>query len=579
MRTVGEAMRGKRCAHHNPMHLPGRSAVRWTLLWTRCWTPRRTRRLCSRRALYWRWRGVFLGALLFPAGCRLRPDASGAIPEGPLPPRTVLLSGLLRELSARPGFTETLLQQIEGAKGATGKGGPALLTPQLVHELRRRILGKDWQGLDRFPGWTMRAINPAVRVADGVASAHRDGLDNELEGMSAVHPGAPASALHDRQARVFLDLGPYSLDYAQTVSLDTPSTLPGFTTNGLVTSLGMGVTRGDGPNALAPEHAASQRLADVLNRLSANGLGGTAAFTATVGGHPAQTPEALMAALAATGHTVTVRDARYFANFGHLHFQRAGETTAQDVMMPFWIDTGIAVPGTGGLFHKPRPLLVPVSHAEYEWEVRGPRVNADVSHYFGVDGKAEFRTMDTLDQAWVLRRFAHTYTGAEAGEVTRLIGLVTVAYLHQHAARPALPFGGYYMLGVCQDPVSAIETKLTGRSTLFPNTADSTLFDDPRDAEVNALFAAIPKDRAGAPPPPERVFGSLPTEAGLDGRFAAVTIPGLADDLQNTYSAWRAGTLHTAHGSLFYIARAVGLGIVLAAFAFAASRLRKRRKL
>ena len=207
-------------------------------------------------------------------------------------------------------------------------------------------------------------------------------------------------------------------------------------------------------------------------------------------------------------------------------------------------------------------------------------MNADVSHYFGVDGKAEFRTMDTLDQAWVLRRFAHTYTGRQAPAVTRLIGLVTVAYLHQHAAHPTLPFGGYYTLGVCQDAVSAIEKKLTGRSTLFPNTADSTLFDDPRDAEVNALFAAIPKDRAGTQPPPERVFGSLPTEAGGDARFAAVTIPGLAGDLQNTYSAWRAGTLETVHSSLFYVAFDValagGLALMLTAFRFAAIWLRKR---
>ncbi len=547
-------MREEGCAHPNPMRLFDRFALRWSLL----------------------------GALLAVTGCHWRPVAPAPVADGPMPPNTILLSGMLRELSARPGFTETLLQQLEGAKGATGKGGPALLTPTLIEELRKRMLGRDWQGLDRFPGWTMRAINPAVHVADRVVSKDRDGLGDKLEGMGAVHPGAPAPALNDGQTRVFLDLGPYPLDRAETVSLDAPSTLPGFTMNGLVTPLGMGVTRGDGPNALAPEHAASQRLADVLNRLSANGLAGAAPFTATVGGHRARTPEELLAALGATGHTVAVRDARYFANFGHLHFQRpylqrSGETMAQDVMMPFWIDTQIAVPGTGGLFHRPRPLLVPVSHAEYEWEVRGPRINADVSHYFGVDGKAEFRTMDTLDQAWVLRRFAHVYTGAQAAEVTRLIGLVTVAYLHQHAAHPKLPFGGYYTLGVCQDPVSAIEKKLIGRSSLFPNTVDSTLFNDPRDVEVNALFAAIPKDRDGAKPSPERVFGSLPTEPGADGRFAAVTIPGLADDLRITYSAWHAGTLDSAHGSSLYVALAGGLALILAAFRFAAVWRRRRR--
>ncbi len=479
---------------------------------------------------------ALLWAMLTITGCRSRELA----PEHPMPPHTVLLSAMMRELSAEPGFTEHLLGELEGQKA--GKKGPALLTPELVHELRKRILGKNWQGLDRFPGWTMREINPTVRVA-----THFAGRDPKLEALSAVHPGAPARPLADRQARVFLDLGPYSLDGAETVSLDAPSPLPGFTTQGIVTPLGMGVVRGDGPNDLASEHAASQRLADVLNRLSANRLSGSKPMTATLGKHAVTTPEALMQALTATGHAVTVHDARYFANFGHLHYK------GQDVMMPFWVNTQIAVPNTGGLFHRPRPLLVPVSHAEFEWEIRGPQVNADVSHYFGVDGKAEWRTMDTLDQAWVLRRFAHTYTGAEALEVTRLIDRITVAYMHQHAERPALPFGGYYTLGVCQDPVSAVETKLTGRTTLFPNTAEASLFDDPRDAEVNALFAAIPKDRTGAMPQPARVFGSLPAQPGPDGQFSAITVPGLAADLAASYAAWQAGTLRRTHGRVFYV--------------------------
>ena len=486
-------------------------------------------RLTQRLALLW--------AMLSLTGCRSRYIP----PEQPMPSNTILLSQMMRELSAQPGFRDALINELEGAK--QGKRGPALLTPDLIDELRKRILGKDWQGLDRFPGWTMREINPTVRVA-----THVVGKNPQLEGMSAVHPGSPAPPLNDAQARTFIDLGPYALNEAQTLSLDQRSSFPPFTTEGIVTPLGMGVVRGDGPNDLAPEHAESQRLADVLNRLSLNKLEGAKPFTATLHHHTATTPEDLIAALISTGHTVNLTDSRYFANFGHLHYN------GMDVMMPFWVNTQIAIPRTGGLFHRARPLLVPVSHAEFEWHIRGPQINADISHYFGIDGKAEWRTMDTLDQAWVLKRNAHTYTGAKAIEVTRLIGLITLAYMHQHATRPTLPFGGYYTLGVCQDPVSAVELKLTGRTTLFPNTADSALFDDPRDAEVNALFAAIPKDRNGAEPEPERIFGSLPTDPGADGTFPAISIPGLAQDLQRSYAAYRSGSLKRTHRSISLLA-------------------------
>jgi hypothetical protein len=481
------------------------------------------------------------------------------VPETPMPPNTILLSQVMRQLSARPGFTTALLDQVD----KNGKKGPALLTPKLVDELRKRILGSDWQGLDRFPGWTMREINPTVRVVGHIA-----GKDQNLEAASAVHPGAPLSAAQDSQ---YLDLGPYSLENAETVSLDQPSTLPPFTTASIVTSLGDGVTRGDGPNNLAPEHADSQRLADILNRLAANKLDGAQPFTvyswkAMIAGkvclqdedgkpRMVSGPEDLICNLQASGHTVTVDDARYFANFTHLHFN------GEDVMAPFWVDTKIVVPQSGG-----RHLLVPVSHAEYEWHIHGPRINADISYYFGIDGKAEWRVMDTLDQAWVLKRNAHEYTGTQALEVTRLAGLMTVAYMHLHAAHPTLPFGGYYALGVCQDGVSAIEHKLTGKVTLFPNTADEAFFNDPRDVEINALIAAIPKDRDGSSPGPERIFGSLPVAPGTNPAtaFDAVTIPGLAADLNLTYAAWRDGNLGRRHSRVFYLA--LGIGLLIAAY-------------
>ncbi len=478
-------------------------------------------------------------------------------PETPMPPNTILFSQMMRQLSAQPGFTDKLLSEIGGKDG---KHGPALLTPALFTELRKRILGSDWQGLDSFPGWTMREINPTVRVV-----GHLAGKDKKLESASAVHPGAPLSAAPTNQ---YLDLGPYALDRAETVSLDKPSTLPPFTTVGIVTSLGDGVTRGDGPNDLAPEHAESQQLADVLNRLAANSLDGAKRFTVSgelapfvdppmpmPPGSPhdyyyrtAKTPAELIALLSQT-QKVTVDDTRYFANFAHLHYN------GQDVMAPFWIDSRLIIPKSGG-----RHLLVPASHAEYEWHIHtaagahGPQINADISYYFGIDGKAEWRTMDTLDQPWVLERNAHEYTGAQAIEVTRLAGLMTVAYMHLHAAHPTLPFGGYYALGVCQDGVSAIEHALTGHVTLFPNTADVALFNDPRDAEINALMAAIPKDRDGSPSTPERIFGSLPTND-----FNTITIPGLAADLNATYSAWQSGNLNHDHSGRFYMALGIGL--------------------
>jgi hypothetical protein len=403
-------------------------------------------------------------------------------------------------------------------------------------------------------------VNPTVGVITRAAAK------KQPETAVGTPSGAPNEALPASGSNViteYLDLGSYSPEGARTVSLDKPSTLPGLSDKDLVSELGAGVVRGDlGNPKLAPMHPESQRLADVLNRLGLNALEGAPMVTAEVDGKTATTPESLIRALMATGHSVLVADGRYFANFGHFHFK------GQDVMMPFFIDSQIAIPGTS------RSLMSPVSHAEYEWEIRGPKVNANVSWYFGIDGKAEFRTMDTLDQTWVLGRHAHEYRDADAVEVTRLIGKMTVAYLHQHQRRPDLPFGGYYSLGVCQDGVAAIEKKMTGSGTLFPNTADAELFDDPRDAEINALMLAIPKDRNGAPPAPERIFGSIPTTD-----FRQVTIPGMTADLDTVYAAWKDGSLERTRSWVQKMTlRLVGAGALVVLAGIVVWRRRRARR-
>ena len=468
-----------------------------------------------------------------------------------MPPNTVMLSQMMRELSATPGFTDAILAELD----KNGKQGPALMTPALMHRLRELILGKDWQGLDRFPGWTMHEINHTVRVA-----GHIIGKNETPEDRSAQHTGTPLSNI--QTAKQFIDFGPYSIEHVETIDLNKSSQLPGFDSAAVVSDLGRGVVRGDDANPkLAPLHSESQRMADVLNRLSLNTLDDAAPATAQLAGIKAATPEALIHALMDSGHTVTVSDARFFANFGHFHYK------GQDVMMPFWVSSQIRIPGTT------RTLLVPVSHAEYEWEVRGPKINANVSWYFGIDGKAEFRTMDTLDQPWVLGRHAHEYRGADALEVTRLAGSMTVAYMHQHAARPALPFGGYYALGVCQDSIAAIEKKMTGKATLFPNTADIAFFNDPRDAEINALMKTIPKDRNGKLPEPERIFGSLPT-ANLN----AITIPGLSADLIAVQTAWHNGSLERTQSWINkWSARLVGVSVVVLLAGIIVARRRRAR--
>src|SRR5262249_19237112 len=81
----------------------------------------------------------------------------------------------------------------------------------------------------------------------------------------------------------------------------------------------------------------SERLATMLARLALNIVERSPPYEVDLGSSVAASPEALVRALAASGHTCVVRDERFAANFGDL------EKDGVPVATPLWIETGIVV--------------------------------------------------------------------------------------------------------------------------------------------------------------------------------------------------------------------------------------------
>jgi hypothetical protein len=446
-----------------------------------------------------------------------------------------LLSELMQKVSATPEFREKVLETTTSIPKIGG-----WLSLDLVKSLRTAILGKDWHRVDHFPAMTVAALNHSVDLTMSIAGTSKKPL-----------------AVKD-----LIDLGDYPADKAETADLDQPVHTPTYEQDpyNAVTTPMPGITMGDGPDpALAPMHPESYRLAVVLNRLSLN-TPHSPQLTVTLGGKAISDPGTLIAELAST-HQVTVDDDLYFANFGHLHDQQDGGD--RDVLMPFWLDAQIAIPGTR------RSLLVPVSHSEHQLHIRGPKINADVSYYYGIDGKSEFRTMDSLNQPWTMGRKAFVYSGDRAVEAIDLLAQATRVYLAVRLAHPELPFGGYYKLGVCQDTNAVIEQQLQGRVVLFPITHDPQYFPtdpaqlhlDPRDGQYLRLMAQIPSDRGSGHPPVDRVLGALPVTD-----VSTITIPGLASDLHRVERARALGQLRRTHpfsAILFLLIVVVLVGVLL----------------
>jgi len=454
-----------------------------------------------------------------------------------------LFSTVMQRVSAQPEFRERVLQGIREVP----KVGE-FLSPDLVDRLRVLILGKEWQRVDHFPALPVSALNKSVDAAVRLAEK-------------------PATPLEPAD---LLDTAEYPLGEAETIDLDHPATKPAYADDPATAQrdIGFNLTMGDGPDPkLAPMHPESRQLAAVLNRLAMNDPGRDdprqQQAVATLDGKRFTDGSALIHELAQSGHKVTITDDVYFANFGHLH---DGE---REVMMPFWIDTQIAIPASR------RSLLLPVSHSEQELHIRGPKWNADVSFYFGIDGKAQFRTMDSLNQSWVMHRVLFTYEDpSQLVRVVRLLSAAVRIYYHARMTHPELPFGGYYRLGVCQDVSATVESDLQGKTVLFPITHDPAYFPqnastDPRDREFLTAFGRIPSDRGSGLPPIERVLGALPTL-----HYSDIVIPGLAGDLQRVEVANHLGLLQRTHPLLTLIAAVLALLILI----FAVWRLLRHRR-
>ncbi|WP_137140791.1 hypothetical protein [Azospirillum brasilense] len=442
------------------------------------------------------------------------------------------VSQVMAELARNPDFVEALYRRL----GRDPKAG-GILGPDEIKRLREMILGKDFEGLDRFPGLTVQGMGRSVRLAGAVMDRSGD------DGL------APEAATAGEAVEEELGIP----------AAGTPPAPDAY-----LRPLGFGLEVGDRVDpALAERYADGLRLAELLNRLSLNPPDGgerhRVALDGQTDGQTLDTPRALMEALVRSGHDVEVRDSRYFANFGDLIYQ------GRDVLTPFWIDTQLPVPGTD------RNLLVPVSHSQHELVVRGPVVNADLSFYFGIDGQAVFRPSVTRDQAWVMGRVAHRYRGEEAMEVIRLAGAILRAYDAVKRRHPELPFGGYFALGVCNDVNAMIELRMRGETTLFPLTLDPQFFTD--EGEVGRLAEALPLDsRWRAAADPRRILGSLPVED-----LAALPLPSLREDLEKVRAAWESGRLPRSDIGDLALLGAVAAGI-LAAGLWSARRWSVRRR-
>ncbi|NNN07093.1 MAG: hypothetical protein HKL90_14455 [Elusimicrobia bacterium] len=391
-------------------------------------------RLASAQTAEQVWSGgtaAFDGAALRPAAPipTARPDRAAA----PAPQLT--LSQLARDLQQDPGAVDDLMNGLAQAEGQLGQTAAASAQRAKLENALRRA---DPAVLDRFPILTIAETSAAVALYAGRQGVLPDPvLATQIVFSPAHAPEAP----------------PKDAD---------------------VTALGHGLLHGDDSLAVAGANWSDAKdVCAALDMLSMND--GTAPARVLIdGGRRYTDVRGWLGELTAEGHSIQISDRRFYANFGHLRYEKDG--VRYDVTTPTRIDTGITL-------RDGRRVIVPVTHSEIDVAIRGPRVNAELSFYFGVDGGVGFRPFDTRDMDWVGGRTTRTWTGTDAARLLDRAGWIR-RELMAKAKRFDLPMGGYGPLGDCNDA----DAILTGAAP-FGMLREAKYFagDSPIDAVSNSL--------------------------------------------------------------------------------------------
>ncbi|MBL4848960.1 MAG: hypothetical protein JKY65_25840 [Planctomycetes bacterium] len=401
------------------------------------------------------------------------------------------LAALLRQ-GVDPAALKLLGTKVAGAISAAPANGAS---PVILSAADKAKLGAIVQGalagdpaaleqLNTFPGWNIPDVGK--------------GLRGELSQLP------PGTATRPTPTRVSETLGIPVADQSKPKNVLEP--------------LGHGVYRGDiyDPKKLE-RYPDSNRLAELLNRLSLNGTGWVTHQGTTV-----RSAAGLLDLLRKQEHTVEAFDRRSIANFSGLYFKAPGETKYREVVAPVWLDTLRPVPG------KSHTLLVPATHSEMVFAIRGPLVNADVAFYLGIDHQATFRPTAWLRPSWTGSKTLRSFKGKDAISAASAASWVRRNLTRLTADRRLMELRSkaYGQLGVCNDATALIEGRMGLKATHWPLIRLPELY---RNAgRLTSVSDSLPYDTDPAVVPSlKRVIHPLPF---VPGKFPDY-FPDLASDI------------------------------------------------
>ena len=189
-------------------------------------------------------------------------------------------------------------------------------------------------------------------------------------------------------------------------------------------------------------------------------------FVVVCGGKKCYFPEQLLNALVNCGHKVEVCPRVLTTNFGIQFCVKEDDGTYTSIPTTLFLQTGVERPSDGKCAYFGAP------HGGMDVRISGPIIGKEkeawLQFYVAITGLCCFYPDEDQDTPWAAKTtLAEPYDRQSMVRAVRMCALTSVTF-NRIATELNLPYGGYGILGMCNDSSTLIDFAIRGKTNAYP---------------------------------------------------------------------------------------------------------------
>ena len=188
-------------------------------------------------------------------------------------------------------------------------------------------------------------------------------------------------------------------------------------------------------------------------------------FVVRMNGIDCTLPDEFLKVLCDSGHTIEVCPRSTITTFGMAACVKEVDGSWTNIPIAFFFRTGYES-------HRQRPAYYHALHGGIDLKIEGPLVGqsnkCNIQFYMAIEGMCGWHSNHNVDVPWVEPvSTTRIYDQEEALMAVRMSGILACTF-NQIGTEMDLPFGGYGVLGVCNDTAAIIDFAVRGETNMYP---------------------------------------------------------------------------------------------------------------